>query len=236
MNSALLMKGLWKVFNHATLPWVQLLLEKHYKHRPARLTHAKPAGCSPIWRSMLATAAPFFTLVNFSLGNGKVATMWNSRWSGDLPLCKLFPNLYALSPQKQITVKTWFRRHANRNMLGFRLPLNLMEQEEIHRLEAIVCSTSLLSDTEDSVTWRWESSGRFSARSAYDFLTFSGVVANKLPQLWKIKAPLRIKIFIWLAARNRILTAEILARRGWQGPSICVLYHNNEENLEHLLF
>lgn len=62
------------------------------------------------------------------------------------------------------------------------------------------------------------------------------MVGSKLPQLWKIKALLRIKIFMWLAARNRILTTEILTQRGWQGPSICVLCYNNEKNLEHLLF
>lgn len=54
--------------------------------------------------------------------------------------------------------------------------------------------------------------------------------------MWKIKIPLRIKIFMWLAARNKVLTAEILQKRGWNGPSICVLCNSNTETLDHILF
>lgn len=34
MNSALPMKSLWNFYNSPDLPWVQLLMQKHYKHRP----------------------------------------------------------------------------------------------------------------------------------------------------------------------------------------------------------
>nr|CAD1831501.1 unnamed protein product [Ananas comosus var. bracteatus] len=56
-NSALLMMGLWKYYNFQSLPWVQLLKQKHYKRRPAAIATSKPIGSCPIWKGMLKLAA-----------------------------------------------------------------------------------------------------------------------------------------------------------------------------------
>ncbi len=58
MNSALLMKGLWKFYNSPSLRWVQLLLHKHYKFRTPS-SNTIPTGCSPLWKGILSTSAPF---------------------------------------------------------------------------------------------------------------------------------------------------------------------------------
>lgn len=58
---------------------------------------------------------------------------------------------------------------------------------------------------------------------------------------WKIhlsgiqtsKLPLKVKLFIWLVLEQKILTWEILVKRGIVGPSKCVLCGNNEENINH---
>lgn len=63
-----------------------------------------------------------------------------------------------------------------------------------------------------------------------------GIIDCTISHLWKLKIPLRIKFFLWLASRNRVLTADTLSKRGWQGPSIYSLCCKNEEKLEHLLF
>nr|CAD1827183.1 unnamed protein product [Ananas comosus var. bracteatus] len=39
-----------------------------------------------------------------------------------------------------------------------------------------------------------------------------------------------------LAAQNRLLTADFLTKRGWHGPSICVLCRKEAETLDHLFF
>jgi hypothetical protein len=45
---------------------------------------------------------------------------------------------------------------------------------------------------------------------------------------------LKIKLFIWLAADDKILTWDNLLRRGWEGPNICFLCHLNSESITHL--
>jgi hypothetical protein len=37
-------------------------------------------------------------------------------------------------------------------------------------------------------------------------------------QIWNWKVPLKLKLFVWLAGKERILTWDALRRRGWSGP------------------
>jgi hypothetical protein len=46
-------------------------------------------------------------------------------------------------------------------------------------------------------------------------ITDTRVMRNTL--LWKLKIPLRIKIFMWYLKRGVMLTKDILARQNWDG-------------------
>jgi hypothetical protein len=52
--------------------------------------------------------------------------------------------------------------------------------------------------------------------------------------LWLWKCPLKIKLFVWLAAENKILTWENLQLRGHIGPGLCYLCKSNWEFVNHL--
>ncbi len=118
---------------------------------------------------------------------------------------------------------------------AFPLPLMSDEQSEFLSLSALI-STHELSNSPDTIRWRWSTNGNFSSRSAYTFLTDSGVNDGKINFMWKADAPLRVKLFLWLAARNRLFTADTLAKRGWPGPSVCMFCFRSEETLQHILF
>ncbi|WVZ88935.1 hypothetical protein U9M48_035402 [Paspalum notatum var. saurae] len=53
--------------------------------------------------------------------------------------------------------------------------------------------------------------------------------------LWKLKAPLKIKIFLWYLRKGIILTKDNLAKRNWQGSLTCASCHK-EETINHLFF
>jgi hypothetical protein len=40
--------------------------------------------------------------------------------------------------------------------------------------------------------------------------------------MWKTKLPQKIKVFLWLVLRNKILMKDNLIKRIWQGPVDCV--------------
>ena len=53
--------------------------------------------------------------------------------------------------------------------------------------------------------------------------------------LWKIKIPLKVKVFLWLLHRGVILTKDNLAKRNWNGSKLCS-YCQNDETISHLFF
>ena len=60
-------------------------------------------------------------------------------------------------------------------------------------------------------------------------------VPNRNKKLWKLKAPLKIKIFLWYLKRGVILTKDNLAKHNWQGSQQCCFCHVNE-TIQHLFF
>ena len=78
------------------------------------------------------------------------------------------------------------------------------------------------------------STGIFSVKSMYLYLL------NNQPHflskyIWKIKVPLKIKIFMLLLQRRVILTKDNLAKWNWNGDQGCCFCDHNE-SINHLFF
>jgi hypothetical protein len=87
---------------------------------------------------------------------------------------------------------------------------------------------------QDIFSWGLHQSGIFSASSMYKALiTDSRVRFNTL--LWKLKVPLRIKIFLWCLIRGVVLTKDNLIRRNWSGNKLYV-FCTQSESIQHLFF
>jgi hypothetical protein len=73
----------------------------------------------------------------------------------------------------------------------------------------------------------------FSVKSFYHALIRVGS-PNLNKSIWKIRAPLNIKVFLWYLHRSVLLTKDNLAKRNWIGNSTCCFCHL-EETI-HLFF
>jgi hypothetical protein len=60
-------------------------------------------------------------------------------------------------------------------------------------------------------------------------------VPNINKDLWKLKTPLKIKIFMWYLWQGVILTKENLAKWNWQGRKQCCFCHK-DETIKHRFF
>lgn len=87
----------------------------------------------------------------------------------------------------------------------------------------------------DRFIWRWTADGKYSASSAYQsfFIGMSSMIGAK--QLWKVKVPLKVKFFFWIALHGRLWTAERRWRHGLQQQGTCVLCDQELETTNHLL-
>ena len=89
-----------------------------------------------------------------------------------------------------------------------------------------------LQEERDVFVWSLHSSGSFSVSSMYAALINNGVVPQ---DIWQIKVPSKIKIFLWYLKRGVILTKDNLACRNWNGDTRCSFCHSTE-TIHHLFF
>lgn len=66
----------------------------------------------------------------------------------------------------------------------------------------------MLDGGPDQLTWRWSSGGRFSMAETYGCLFDNGVMnsCNLCLETWKVLAPQRVRVFLWLLGQSRLLT------------------------------
>ena len=93
-----------------------------------------------------------------------------------------------------------------------------------------------LSNEPDLPLWRWDSKKQFTTHSLYEFLAFRGIQQQNAMLWWSLPIPHKIKIFMWLLFKNKILTKAVLQHRGWQGCNLCQFCTgaDREETAEHL--
>jgi hypothetical protein len=78
-----------------------------------------------------------------------------------------------------------------------------------------------LTEDLDIFVWKLNTLGTFSVKSIYvDIMNAHTVFLRKY--IWKIKVPLKIKIFMWFLYKKLILTEDNLAKRKWNGcKNVC---------------
>jgi hypothetical protein len=90
-----------------------------------------------------------------------------------------------------------------------------------------------LSPEPDEFRWNLHVDGTFSVKSLYNAILHSDIPVDNNKKIWKMKIPLKIKIFGWYLRRGVILTKDNLVKRNWHGNSRCVFCHQ-DETIKHL--
>ena len=106
---------------------------------------------------------------------------------------------------------------------------------EYLQLWNLVDEIYLQPDTADQHIWHFFGHGTYSSKSAYDAFHTGSITFGPWQRVWKTWAPLRCKFFIWLAIKNKVRTADKLAKRGLPHPAACPLCDQAEETVQHIL-
>jgi len=144
-------------------------------------------------------------------------------------LASLYPSLYNIVITKNVTVSEVLSQSPLN--IGFTRAITLDKWEAWLDLVRKVMGVSL-NDEPDSFTWSLTSTGIFSVKSMYaNFMNGHTVFLKKY--LWRIKVPLKIRIFMWFLHRKVLLTKDNLAKRRWNGCTKCV-FCDSQETIDHL--
>jgi hypothetical protein len=107
-----------------------------------------------------------------------------------------------------------------------------------HYRRALQASGVIYLKKVDELIWiGGDSSGNLSAKNVYAALLstqISPTITGWRNQMWKWNIQQKIKLFLWLAVNNKILTWNNLQLRGWKGPGHCQLCKKDSEDSAHL--
>lgn len=93
----------------------------------------------------------------------------------------------------------------------------------------------LTYNAQDKLEWPLSGMKSFSVCYAYHLIAGNFQRDEVLGWVWRISCIKRAKTFIWLVAKNKILTNSERARRNMTMDNNCPVYNNGEETLDHLL-
>jgi hypothetical protein len=94
-----------------------------------------------------------------------------------------------------------------------------------------------LQNGHNEFRWNLHENGKFSVAYMYNALILPDVPIDKISndKLWKLKIPLRIKVFGWYLRKGVILTKDNLTRRNWHESKKYVFCHQ-AKTIKHLFF
>jgi hypothetical protein len=150
-------------------------------------------GDSHFLADLLGVKDIFLCLGLFKIGDGTQVRFWEDKWRGNATFKELFPGLYDIVRKKRAYVASVLRSNTInvafcRSLVGN----NLMAWQQ---LIALITNTQL-NDQKDIFIWSLHQHEKFTVCSMYRSLVRPQVVPKNHP-IWKIKIPLKIKIFMW---------------------------------------
>ena len=99
---------------------------------------------------------------------------------------------------------------------------------------------------EDCLVWPWSPDGSYTVKSAYHMLanealnsspsSSNGVSKKIWNGIWKIKAPQKIRHFIWRAAKDSLPSRQNLVRWQIKVDETCSLCNEHQESILHALW
>jgi hypothetical protein len=197
MNIALLLKWVWKLFQGDNALWAQIVRAKYAT--ASDIFSGSGAGGSPFWKS-LHKIKHFFRLGTKHLVRDGTRTMfWLDRWFGQRPLKDLFPTLFSICDNQQISVAS---ACATSSGLRFRRAFGPQARDEWASLLPTLQETRLAPGA-DTITWILDPSGCYSVSSMYKKLSEGASVAHAR-DVWAAKLPLKIRIFTWQLILDRL--------------------------------
>jgi hypothetical protein len=228
-NKCLLSKWLFKLLNEEGV-WQELLRNKYLQSKSLSQVTVKPLD-SPFWKGLMKVKEEFFKRGTFKVGDGTSIRFWEDVWLGDTPLSQQYESLYNIVNGKQVAVADVL----GANSLNISFRRTLTPNKWVQWLELVERLMNIqLSNEKDTFVWRLTTSGGFTVKSMYlDLLDDQTKYLRKY--IWKIKVPLKIKIFMWFLHHKVILTKDNLAKRNWEGSKTCV-FCDKDESIQHLFF
>ena len=115
-------------------------------------------------------------------------------------------------------------------------PLSYMGLMQCMELWREISTVDRNLEMDDEFSWPASTTGAYTAGSTYERLS-QGLLRYPLTDnIWRNVAPLKCRLFVWLAAQKRVWTSDRRFRHGLQDhTSPCFICLQEEDTIEHIL-
>jgi hypothetical protein len=183
-------------------------------------------------------AGVFDSLVQITVGKGNKVYFWKGRWLLGRSISDIAPNVLRL-----VSTRRWNARTVQvalihnkwvEDIAGVLSPDAAMECVHLWALiEDFSCHRN--SEDDDAFRWPCSSTGLYTAKSTYKRLQLGSVDFVAADAIWRNGAPVKCKIFMWLAILDRQWTSARRFRRGLQDDTApCFVCLQEEDAMDHL--
>ncbi|KAF7812220.1 ribonuclease H [Senna tora] len=219
LNKALLGKQYWRVL---TQP--HTLLHRVFRarygdpHNPRKFT--SPATASPLWKKIHAFANIVTGHTAWRVGNGASINLSDEMW---FPMDHQNHEFSLVSDL--ICNRRWNSSRLNR----------VYEPSRVRQISKIPVS---YGNVPDSLIWKLAPHGKYTIKEAYSYLASGRTPTRSLGvhwlNLWKIRLPFKLLMFIWKLLHQSLPLGIHLIRRRFRIDGKCTFGCNTIEDEEHL--
>jgi hypothetical protein len=235
MNKVLSAKIWWRWLKHPRELWAKLWRKKYTPGLPEnRLIrwNGDDQG-SLIWTAAKQNRQLITQHAFWEIGNGETALFWKDSWHQwpALEDEEWAPDICTQATQAGLTkvADYWQIDNTEANWRSWRVDrehMNLDQHINLTPLQAELAKRKIPKiEGNDILRWGYGTQGTFNTKEAYQLKTQS----NHLPasqiwqKIWSLKHWPKITLFLWLISHSSVLTWDNLRKRGFLGPSFCIL-------------
>ncbi|CAN1140481.1 Putative ribonuclease H protein At1g65750 [Linum perenne] len=232
LNRAYITKLAFTFIKEKDKLWIKVMENKYFKHAENGLVRRNLKSSSPVWRgisqewhTMLSGAKPV-------IRDGNNTLFWTDNWIDcDLKLSDLAdPNDQNIHLSSTVAEMVTTEGAWDFNRLACFLPSEAMDL-------VAGMTPPQAGRGEDDWVWGRDRSGIFSIKLAYNLICQVDAypISNICKAVWKWSGPNRIRLFLWLAAKDILLTNEARVQRGLTQNKRCCRCDVNDESITRVL-
>lgn len=232
MNKALIAKVGWRLLHDTESLWASVLRSKYSVGSIHDLSwmRARKNGSST-WRSVaLGLREVVYPGHSWVIRNGREIKFWTDRWLSNQPIQIAVVGDLPDGHEEVTAREMWIVGEGwDFNRIGPHVT------EEM-RLELAAVVVNTVNDNADQLAWGLTNNGEFTVKSAYELITRDDTprpnMEDLLKSMWRVVAPERVRVFLWLLGHQAIMTNAERYRRHLSGTDV---FQGGIETIIHVL-
>lgn len=232
INTSFMMKMGWSLCARKEEMWARIIRSKYKCGTDIVPRIQTKRQGSNLWRGICKNWKLVEENLAWRVGNGKSVNFWTDPWVPKVGRLMDISNMHIDQNEASKTVNKFVTPSGQWNL---NLLTQCVPQQILDRIKLIIPPHA--SYMEDSLAWNGSADGTFSTGQAYLHLLKNQSLQESevFSYIWKWQGPERVRIFLWKAARNVLMTNYARCRRGFTDSNLCPMCHLALETILHFI-